>query len=137
MPEPEAEPGPGPLADQPAEDAPFGDEPAADSGGPQLYDFETDEDPISNDVPPAADDDFEVLGPAEEEAPYLDQEEAEEPVPETEAPNEEPGTAVRPALEDEEAYEGGAPDPEEEYEEGGEEGLWFEKGPPQDFDFEE
>jgi hypothetical protein len=51
---------------------------------------------------------------------------------------EEPGTEVRPALEDEEVYEGGAPDPEESYEEDeGEEGLWFEKGPPKDFDFDE
>ena len=67
------------------------------------------------------DDDFEALGPAEEEAPYLDEEEpyAEEPPSGTEPPAgaeppaEEPRTEVRPALEDEEAYEGGAPDPEE------------------------
>lgn len=51
---------------------------------------------------------------------------------------EEPGTEVRPALEDEEVYEGGSPDPEESYEEDeGEEGLWFEKGPPKDFDFDD
>jgi hypothetical protein len=136
---PEREPEDEPLDDAPLADAPIEDEPAAESGSPQLYDFETDEDPVA----PArdeTDDDFEALGPAEEEAPYLEEEEpyAEEPVSETEAPPfEEPGTAVRPALEDEEAYEGGAADPEEGYEEEGEEGLWFEKGPPKDFDFDE
>ena len=91
---------------------------------------------------PADDDDFEALGPAEEEAPYLEEEEpyAEEPVSGTEPPPDEPGTEVRPALEDEEVYEGGKPDPEETYEEEedeGEEGLWFEKGPPKDFDFDD
>ena len=135
VPEQEAEAEP--HADEPPADEPFDDEPAAESGGPALYDFETDEDPLSP-APADTDDDFEALGPAEEEAPYLEEEEpyAEEPVPETEPPDEEPGTAVRPALEDEEAYEGGTLDPEEGYEEEGEEGLWFEKGPPQDFDFD-
>ena len=86
------------------------------------------------------DDDFEALGPAEEEAPFLDEEEPfpEEPVSGTELPAEEPGTEVRPALEDEEAYEGSSFDPEERDEdEEGEEGLWFEKGPPKDFDFDD
>jgi hypothetical protein len=131
------------AAEEPFEDEPAGDEPGADAGAPALYDFETDEDPISNDVPAGTvdDDDFDALGPAEEEAPYLEDEEpyAEEPVSDTGSapPAEEPGTEVRPALEDEEAYEGGGLDPEEEYEEEeGEEGLWFEKGPPKDFDFE-
>jgi nicotinate-nucleotide--dimethylbenzimidazole phosphoribosyltransferase len=133
---PEQEPEP---LDEPLADEPFDDEPAAESDGPALYDFETDEDPIPP-GPTETDDDFEALGPAEEEAPYLEEEEpyAEEPASGTEpAPFEEPGTAVRPSLEDEEASEGGAPDPEEGYEEEGEEGLWFEKGPPQDFDFED
>jgi hypothetical protein len=50
---------------------------------------------------------------------------------------------VRPAVEDEEAYEGAPLDPEERYEEEeqeeeeGEEDLWFEKGPPKDFDFDD
>jgi hypothetical protein len=45
---------------------------------------------------------------------------------------------VRPAVEDEEAYEGASSDPEERHEEEeGEEGLWFEKGPPKDFDFDD
>ena len=121
---------------------PFAEEPPADSGAPALYDFETDEDPLASAPAPADDDDdFEALGPAEEEAPYLEEEEpyAEEPVSGTEPPPEEPGTEVGPALEDEEVYEGGAPDPEETYEEEeeGEEGLWFEKGPPKDFDFDD
>jgi hypothetical protein len=120
---------------------PPADEPPAESGGPALYDFETDEDPVTSPAP-ADDDDFEALGPAEEEAPYLDEEEpyAEEPTSGTQQPPEEPGTEVRPALEDEEVYEGGKPDPEESYEEEedeGEDGLWFEKGPPKDFDFDE
>jgi hypothetical protein len=117
---------------------PYAEEPASDDGAPALYDFETDEDPLEPAAAPA-DDDFEALGPAEEEAPYLDEEEpyAEEPAPKTEIRPEEPGTEVRPALEDEEVYEGGGLDPEESYEEDeGEEGLWFEKGPPKDFDFD-
>jgi hypothetical protein len=123
-----------------AESAPFAEEAPADSGGPGIFDFETDEDSLAPPSAPAEDDDFEALGPAEEEAPYLDEEEpyAEEPVSGTDLPPEEPGTEVRPALEDDEAYEGSRPDPEESYEEGeGEEGLWFEKGPPKDFDFDE
>jgi hypothetical protein len=115
-------------------------ESAGESDGPALYDFETDEDSVAPPGPAPADDDFEALGPAEEEGPYVEEEEpfAEEPVSGTEPPAEEPGTEVRPALEDEEVYEGGTRDPEETYEEEeGEEGLWFEKGPPQDFDFED
>ena len=132
---PESRPEPlsdAPLDDAPLEDAPLpddslGDEPAAEGGSPALYDFETDEDDFTP-APSDTDDDFEALGPAEEEAPYLEEEEpyAEEPV-------SDPGTEVRPALEDEEAYEGGGLDPEEDTDEG----LWFEKGPPKDFDFEE
>ncbi len=137
---------PPPMEEPPSTDEPLPDEePPSDSGGPQLYDFETDEDPLSRPEDRAAtDDDFEALGPVEEEAPYLDEEEpyAEEPAsgtePAAEPPDEEPGTAVRPAVEDEEAYEGASPDPEERYEEEeGEEGLWFEKGPPKDFDFDD
>ena len=129
----------------PIEGEPFAEaEPAAEEGGPALYDFETDEDPLASPPPPAApaeddDDAFDALGPAEEEAPYLEEEEpySEEPVSGT-TPVEEPGTEVRPALEDEEVYEGGTPDPEESWEEDeGEEGLWFEKGPPKDFDFDD
>jgi hypothetical protein len=109
-------------------------------GGPQLYDFESDEEQLAAGPADEPADEFEALGPAEdEEAPYLEEEEAfaEEPVTGTEAPLDEPGTEVRPALEDEEAYEGGGLDPEEGYEEDeGEEGLWFEKGPPKDFDFD-
>jgi len=131
----------------PVEEEPFADQqPPGDSGGPALYDFETDEDSLVESPASEPDDDFEALGPAEEEAPYLDEEEpyAEEPPSGTEPPAgaeppaEEPKTEVRPALEDEEAYEGGAADPEEAWEEEeAEEGLWFEKGPPKDFDFDD
>ena len=50
---------------------------------------------------------------------------------------EEPGTAVRPGARGRGSLRGWRPRPEEAYEE--EErgrGLWFEKGPPQDFDFD-
>jgi pilus assembly protein FimV len=124
------------------EPEPLEEEPADRGGGPALYDFETDEEPLSTSPAPAGDD-FEALGPAEEEGSYVDDDEelfADESTSERELPPDEPGTAVRPALEDQEVYEGGAPDPEETYEEEedeGEEGLWFEKGPPQDFDFDD
>src|SRR5829696_2512447 len=119
---------------------PGAEEPGGEAGGPALYDFETDEDPLTT-SPAPADDDFEALGPAEEEGSYVEEDEepfAEEPGG-TELPPDEPATAVRPALEDEEVYEGATPEAEETYEEEedeGEEGLWFEKGPPQDFDFD-
>jgi hypothetical protein len=129
-PSPAEEPFP---TDEPvSRDEPISDEePLPDEGtsstseGPQLYDFETDEDSVP--PPPGSsevDDDFEALGPAEEEAPYLDEEEPypEEPAAGIETGQEEPQTEVRPAVEDEEE---------------GEEDLWFEKGPPKDFDFDD
>jgi hypothetical protein len=141
-----------PPADEPvSEQEPISDEDAlpedaasASSDGPQLYDFETDEDsmpPSSSES--AVDDDFEALGPAEEDTPYLDEEEAypEEPASEVESGGEgyeEPGTEVRPAVEDEETEERRSFDTEERLEtEEGEEDLWFEKGPPKDFDFDD
>ncbi|MFL5907311.1 MAG: hypothetical protein ACJ75Z_06905 [Solirubrobacterales bacterium] len=96
------------------------DEPEADAGGPALYDFETDEDPVPS---AAEDDDFEALGPAEEEAPYLGEEEpyADEPPSGTDASPDDPSmSSGRQTYEEEEA-----------------EDLWFEKGPPQDFDFDD
>jgi hypothetical protein len=120
-----------------AEPEPEPEPPASE--GPALYDFETDDEPVVSSPPEEPRDDFEALGPADEEARYLDEEEpdAVEPASGTEPPLDEPGTEVRPALEDEEAYEGGALDPEEAYEEDDtDEGLWFEQGPPKDFDFD-
>jgi pilus assembly protein FimV len=124
----------------------------ADSGGPALYDFESDEEALATDPFVEPSDEFDALGPADEEAPYLDEEEpyAEEPVSGTGAPPEEqptedrpavgePRTEVRPGVEEEEeeAYEGPPADPEESYEEGDtDDELWFEKGPPKDFDFD-
>ncbi len=70
------------------------------------------------------DDDFQALDPAEEEAPYLE----EEPYA------DEPASAAEPVRG--ETDEGPALDAEESFEEG-EDDLWFEKGPPQDFDFED
>jgi hypothetical protein len=117
--------------------------PPEEPGSPQLYDFESDEEPLGDGGLAEPADDFEALGPPDEEAPYLDEEEpyAEEPAAGTEsetvAPFEEPGTEVRPAVEDEEGHEGSSFDPEESYEEGDtDDDLWFEKGPPKDFDFD-
>jgi hypothetical protein len=128
-------------AEPPSDEAPL---PAEDSGSdsPQLYDFETDEDSVPSSGSSATDDDFEALGPAEEEAPYLDE---EEPYPEEPASgvdsrsrDDEQRTEVRPALEEESRDEGRF-ETEERFaeEEEGEEGLWFEKGPPKDFDFDD
>jgi hypothetical protein len=99
------------------------DEPEAESGGPDLYDFESDEDPAPRGESSAAveDDDFEALGPAEEEAPYLDEEEPYTDEPASDAPLDDAKlSSGRKTYEEEEA-----------------EDLWFEKGPPQDFDFDE
>jgi len=126
-----------PLPSEEVEERDEVEEPPLESEAPELYDFETDEGPLST-SDGGTDDDFEALGPAEEEAPYLEEEEpyAEESPSGSELPPTDTDTAVRPALEDEEAYEGGGLDPEEGYEEA-EDDLWFEKGPPKDFDFDE
>jgi len=123
--------------------------PPADSGGPALYDFESDDEPLGAVPSVEPSDEFDALGPSDEEASYLDEEEpyADEPASGTGTPLEEqptedrpaaPRTEVRPGLEDEdeEAYEGAPVDPEESYEEDTEDELWFEKGPPKDFDFD-
>jgi hypothetical protein len=128
--EPEYRPEPlEPTADAEPDDALGEEEPEA-SGAPALYDFETDESPADSgaEPAPAAGDDFEALGPAEEQAPYLEEEEpyAEEPVGDSELPPDEPvddqpRTEVRPSA--------GEDDEEDD--------LWFEKGPPKDFDFDD
>jgi hypothetical protein len=130
-------------------------EPAEDAG-PQLYDFETDPELVAGEAvdpgvapPPREEsDDFEALGPVEEDTGdhlYLDEEEpnAEEGggVAEAEVAEdveERHDTEVRPA-------EPGKQDDDDLLSESPEfleqdtdsEGLWFEKGPPQDFDFED
>jgi hypothetical protein len=116
----------GGVAPIPAEEEPEALGPQA--GSPELYDFETDEDLLEPAVPVGeTDDDFEALGPAEEQAPSLEE---EEPY------SEEPVAPVEPPV-GEEAYEGQSLDPEETYEEDTDDDLWFEKGPPKDFDFED
>jgi hypothetical protein len=144
--EPPSDEAPLPVEEPISDEQPLPDEAgSADSNGPQLYDFESDEDPASATTErPAVEDDFEALGPAEEESPYLDEEEpySEEPASGVETGGEgipeEPGTEVRPAVEDEEPAEGRSFDTEEHFEEDdSEEGLWFEKGPPKDFDFDD
>jgi hypothetical protein len=138
--EPPSQEEPLPRDEPPSDEAPLPHQEGPESDGPELYDFETDEDPIA---PPsqrsAVDDDFEALGPAEEEAPYLDEEEPypEEPASGVESGDGEPGTEVRPPLEDEEPFEGRSSETEKRrVEEDEEEDLWFEKGPPKDFDFD-
>jgi hypothetical protein len=139
---------PPPLDEPPSDEEPLPRDDTSEeeaAGGPQLYDFETDEDPISPASPRSAvDDDFEALGPAEEEAPYLDEEEpypdetASSVEPGGESGDEEPRTEVRPAPEEEEPYDEGKSFEESfEEEEEREDDLWFEKGPPKDFDFDD
>jgi hypothetical protein len=113
---------PPPPEEMPSDEVPLPEGDTSSSGDePQLYDFETDE----------------------EAAPYLDEEVPypEEPSSGVDSIEEEPRTEVRPAIEDEDTGERGSPDTEERSfevdEEEGEEGLWFEKGPPKDFDFDD
>jgi hypothetical protein len=127
-----------PIADAlPLEESEPPEDPPLETGAPELYDFESDDDPLGS-TGGAATDDFDALGPAEEEVPYLDEEEpyAEETPSGSQLPAADTDTAVRPAVEDEEAYEGGEIEAEEAYEES-EDDLWFEKGPPKDFDFDD
>jgi hypothetical protein len=135
---------PPPPEEMPSDEVPLPEGDTSSSGDePQLYDFETDEEAAPSSSGSAVDDDFEALGPAEEEAPYLDEEVPypEEPSSGVDSIEEEPRTEVRPAIEDEDTGERGSPDTEERSfevdEEEGEEGLWFEKGPPKDFDFDD
>ena len=124
----------------------------SDSDAPRLYDFETDEEPlVSGPGQPAVDegDDFEALGPVEEEAEHLEEEPyAEEAggVAELPAEDTEERELVVPEVHEEEEAPAPAPDEEDDILSGSpefveedteSEGLWFEKGPPQDFDFEE
>jgi len=138
-------------------------EPPAE-GGPQLYDFETDPELIEEGADlgaapaPAEDsDDFEALGPVDEgeeaeetgeaqEDRYLDEEEpyAEEgrgtDVEEIEVEEDEERyrTEVRPADPGEDDEEDDLLSESPEFvDEDTDEGLWFEKGPPKDFDFED
>jgi hypothetical protein len=118
-----------PLEEPPSEEAPLAGDEAPSSDGPQLYDFETDEDSVPDaSARSEVDDDFEALGPAEEEAPYLDE---EEPYA------EEPGTEVKPALEEEDSEDTSLDTKKRAERREGEEDLWFEKGPPKDFDFDD
>jgi hypothetical protein len=133
---PESEERPQPLS------APDPEAPAApddeEGGGPALYDFETDEDPLEPGPSSITDDDFEALGPAEEEAPYLEEEApyAEETLPPLDDSATDESTAVRPAVDDDELDD--APPRGEVYEEDdSDDDLWFEKGPPKDFDFDD
>src|SRR5262249_6973505 len=134
-----------PMPEPPAEPPPA--EPQSD--GPQLFDFETDAgpiEPVGPSEPAPVEDDFEALGPADDEAPYVEEEEpyAAEPDVGTDAPREEAyeggdagsGAAYEDALPEEERGDDLLSRPPE-FVEDEEEVFWFEKGPPQDFDFED
>jgi len=137
-----------PVVEPPSEERPQPlEEPEA---GPQLYDFESDEEP-SGGAPAArdAEDDFEALGPETDERPYVPPETDEAPyiapetdetpfIPEEDRSEEPPSSEA--SLEDEDVYEGESLEPEESYEErksDADDDLWFEKGPPKDFDFDD
>jgi hypothetical protein len=116
------------------------DAPAEGEESPELFDFETEEGSLADRAEPAAPaDDFEALGPAEEVEEELDYEE-EPPADETAIreppPDDQHDTAVRePDSDEEQDILSKPPEFTEEGTEG--EDLWFEKGPPQDFDFED
>jgi hypothetical protein len=146
---------PGPEPAQPAEAL-------EDEGKPELFDFETDEASFAESPPAEApEDDFEALGPAEDSLDLEDEPfEAEEPgasapaIEEDEpeaAPPQFEDTAVRdpepadePRTDERRVDEPGTDEPDilsesPEFTDEGTEGenLWFEKGPPKDFDFED
>jgi hypothetical protein len=149
-----------PLRPEGAAEAPPAPEaPAEGEEKPELFDFETEEGSLQETLEPAAPaDDFEALGPVEEVEEELDYEEdsradeprAEEPAA---AEDEEPAldeTAIREPRRDDDFQDTAVREPDSDdepdilsespefAEEGTEsEDLWFEKGPPQDFDFEE
>ena len=131
------------VVEPPSEEQPLPpEEPEASSSEPQLYDFESDEEPVADSpvAPAETDDDFEALGPETDEAPYVAPETDESPYIPEEHPSDEPPPSSEAALEDEDVYEGDSPEAEESYEERRSEtddDLWFEKGPPKDFDFDD
>jgi hypothetical protein len=129
-------------------------EPAGAASAAGVFDFEADVGDAGvtagDEVEPAAEpegpsDDFEELGPPTDERPFEpdaepagDAEPARDPEPvwEDEGSDEFPATEVRPAPETgEEDLLAESPDFVEESTD--EEDLWFEKGPPKDFDFED
>jgi hypothetical protein len=138
----ELPPPPEPVSDEFPAQQPL-DEPSSaenalppDTGGdevPQLYDFETDEAALDEPAPAAAEpeDAFEELGPAEEQPPFTETEERDaapaevEDEPRPDETGEEDLLSASPEFLDEE-------DPGTD-----EEDLWFEKGPPKDFDFDD
>jgi hypothetical protein len=108
-----------------------------EEGGPQLYDFETDPGLVEEEgagpatAPPPAEesDDFEALGPVDEAEKTGDDLYSDE--------EEEYRTEVRPADPDDEEEDDLLSESPEFLEQDTDEGLWFEKGPPKDFDFED
>jgi hypothetical protein len=131
-----------------------------EQGDSQLYDFETDSDleEVGTDPPPAAppteeSDDFEALGPVEEaeeadEDLYLDEEGPSgqqrgdaigfEGTDAADGDEEGDRTEVRPADPDEKGEDEDLLSESPTFlDQDTDESLWFEKGPPKDFDFED
>jgi hypothetical protein len=132
-----------PVVEPPSVEEPLPpDEPETSSSGPALYDFETDEDLLESPPPAPADtdDDFEALGPETDERPYVAPETDESPyIPEEEPSRDEPPRSSEAELKDDEVYGGDSLEAEESFEQKSDtdDDLWFEKGPPKDFDFED
>ena len=111
-------------------------------GGPALFDFETDaglgtEAPASPDVAedseplgPEDSDEFEELGPATDEQPARD-------VGDEETHYDDPEPDGEPRRDPTDEKDLLAESPEFADDGTDEEDLWFEKGPPKDFDFED
>ena len=122
-------------------------EPAGTSSPPSgVFDFESDpgepdmplpsapaEPDVEAEAPPAEpSDEFDELGPPTDEQSYA----APEDQFDDDVSDEHPATEVRPAdTSEEEDLLSGSPDFIEESDD--DEDLWFEKGPPKDFDFED
>lgn len=129
------------AAQETGEDLPAIEEEPASDQGPQLYDFETDGEGDADAQGP--DDDAETLyvEDVEEEEPYPEEQggTSDEVVTEDEEEEEEVfETAIRepdPGEDTDDDLLSGQPEFMDEDTDG--EGLWFEKGPPKDFDFEE
>jgi hypothetical protein len=140
---PPPEPGSEELRPEPFEDPSSADlalppETGEDESAPQLYDFETDEDSLDEPRRAASEpeDAFEDLGPVEAQ-PRYDEEEVAEPSEDERRPDERRPDERRPDETGEDDLLSTSPEFLDEGSETDEEDLWFEKGPPEDFDFED
>jgi hypothetical protein len=122
---------PPPLEEPPSDEEPLpSDDTSSVSDGPDLYDFETDEDRSRRRQSNRR---STVTSRRSVQPRRRPRTSRGEPYA------EEPGTEVRPPVGDEDTGERRTSGTEEHFEEeeAGEEDLWFEKGPPKDFDFDD